>query len=124
MKYIVTWEDELVCVDYSGEIENQDIQEVHLKLNGDERFYDCHYFILNISKCDLKKVSVPDLFLVVATDIGASKTNTNMKVAMVATHPNNIEKATEYIEQFRIHKSPWKFKILPSIKKAHEWFHT
>ena len=59
MKYKVTWENKLVCVDYCGEIEIKDIEDAHFELNGDERFYDCNYLILNITNCNLDKVSVP-----------------------------------------------------------------
>ena len=56
-----------MCVDYFGEIENKDIEDAHFELNGDERFYSCSYFILNITKCDLNKVSVSGLTRVLAS---------------------------------------------------------
>lgn len=123
MKYTVTWENRLVCVDYFGDIENKDIENAHFELNGDGRFYDCNYLILNITECNLDKVSVPKLFRVVATDLGAAITNAKLKVAMIATDPDNIEKASNYIDRFRLHDSPWEFKILHSVNDAKEWFH-
>ena len=70
------------------------------------------------------KVSVPGLFRVVATDLGAAITNSKLKVAMIATDPDNLEKASNYIDQFRLHNSPWKFKMLSSVNDAKEWFRT
>ncbi len=122
MKYSITWEDKLVRVDYSNDIENKDIESAHFKLSGDDRFYDCRFLILNILNCNLDKVSVKDLFLVIATDIGVSKTNSSLKVAMIATNPISIEKASNYIDHFRRVNSPWEFKILPSVNDAQEWF--
>jgi hypothetical protein len=122
VKYTVTWEKKLVVVDYFGDIENKDIKGAHFELNGDDRFYDCDFCILNISECNLGKVSVPDLMTVVATDFGASKTNQELKVAMITTDPSSLEKASEYIDTFCSLNSTWEFKILPSINNAQKWF--
>lgn len=122
MKFTVTWEPRLVCVDYFGEVENKDIERAHFELNGDGRFYDCDYLILNINHCDLSKVSVADLSFVIATDLGATKTNDSMKVAMITDTPVNIEKASEYIEQNKSIGNPWEFKLVPSVSEAAVWF--
>ncbi|MGL6160406.1 hypothetical protein [Microbulbifer sp.] len=122
MNYKITWEKKLVCVDYFGNVTNKDIQDAHFELNSDDRFYHCNYLILNISECDLSAVSVPDLFLVIATDLGATKTNPNLKVAMVTTNPLSIEKVSTYIERNRSLNTPWEFEILPSVEEAKEWF--
>ncbi len=122
MNYKITWKKKLVCVDYFGKVTNKDIQYAHFELNGDDRFYNCDYLILNISECDLSAVSVPNLSLVIATDFGATRTHQTLKVAMVTTIPDSIEKAREYIERNRSLNTPWEFKILPSVKEAKEWF--
>jgi hypothetical protein len=122
MKYKITWENNLVRVDYFGEIDNKDIEEAHFELNGDGRFYDCDFLVLDISKCDLRKVSVPKLTLVIATDLGATKTNKSLKVAMIATHQANIEKASSYIEKNKSLGTPWEFKLLSSNDEARAWF--
>lgn len=122
MKYKITWAKKLVCVDYFGEVKSKDIEDAHFELNGDGRFYDCNYMILNISECDLSNVSVAALFRVIATDLGATKMNPNLKVAMITTNSINIEKASDYIERNRATCTPWEFKILPSINEAQEWF--
>ena len=122
MPYSIAWDSRLVRVDYSGEIENSEIQDAHFDLNGDGRFYNCDFLILNISDCDLSKVSVPDLFLVIATDFGATQTNSSLKVAMVTTNPINAAKAESYIERNQSIGTPWEFKLLPSIDAAMDWF--
>jgi len=122
MKYKITWGRKLVCVDYFGDVKNKDIESAHFELNDDDRFYNCDYLILNISECNLSHVSVPDLSLVIATDLGATRTNQNLKVAMVTTNPINIEKASQYIERNRSLNTPWEFKLLPSVEEAKAWF--
>ena len=93
-------------------------------MNGDDRFYHCDYLILDISECDLSNVSVPDLSLVIATDLGATKTNKSLKVAMITSNSINIGKASEYIERNKSIGTPWKFKLFPSRDKALAWFST
>ena len=122
MKYNVTWEKKGVYVDYYGEIENKDIECAHFELNNDGRFYDCDYLVLDISKCDLSKVSVPNLTLVIGTDLGAAATNQSLKVAMIATNPIGIDKASSYIEKNKSIGTPWEFKLLSSRDEAREWF--
>lgn len=124
MKYKISWEKKLVRVNYFGDVKNKDIENAHFELNGDDRFYDCDYLILNISECNLSDVSVPDLFRVIGTDLGATRTNQTLKVAMVTTSSINIEKASKYIERNRALNTPWEFKILSSVKEAKEWFST
>lgn len=122
MKYSIAWSKHLVRVDYSGDIEISDIEDVHFQMGGDARFYDCKFLILNISECNLDKVQVSELFRVIANDIGASKTNRSLKVAMVTAIPDSVEKASEYISHFSAMKSPWQFRILPSLDEAYTWF--
>ncbi|MBB3062475.1 hypothetical protein [Microbulbifer rhizosphaerae] len=122
MKYKITWEKKLVCVDYFGEVTNKDIETAHFELNGDDRFYACDYLILNASECDLSAVSVPGLFRVIGTDLGATRTNQTLKVAMVTTSSINIERIKEYIERNRALNTPWEFKMLPSVEEAKKWF--
>ncbi len=120
MKYSITWNQKLVRVDYAGDIENRDIESAHLALNSDERFYDCRYLILDIANCNLDRVSVPDLDLVVAIDLGASITNKALKVAMIASEQESILKASAYIDRLR--NSSWSLKVFSSVDDATVWF--
>lgn len=122
MKYNVIWDTDLVQVDYFGETENTDIEAAHCELNADGRFYDCKYLILNVSDCDLSRVSVPDLIKVIARDLGATKVNPSLKVGMITTKPVNVEKVTSYIEKNKSINTPWEFRLFPSVASAQEWF--
>ena len=119
MKFSVTWSKGLVRVDYFGEITNEDIQRAHFKLNGDKRFYGCRSLILDVTQCSLEKVNVPELVLVIATDLGASETIKSMKVAMIVNDPVNVERVSDYIERSKI--SPWLYKLFHSVSDAKQW---
>ena len=64
---------------------------------------------------------MPDLDLVVAIDLGASRTNKALKVAMIANDQNSIDKASDYISRLRQLKSSWSFKVFSSINDANVW---
>lgn len=119
MNYSIIWGNKSVCIDYFGAIDNKDIESAHFALNGDERFYECRSLILDISKCNMDQVVVDDLLRVVGTDLGASATIKTLKVAMIAVHPQNIHKASLYIESCQI--SPWEFRLFNSMNEAREW---
>lgn len=72
MTYSITWDGRTAQINYSGDIENKDIENAHFELNRDERFYDCRNLILNTTDCNLIKVSVPGLESVVALELGAA----------------------------------------------------
>lgn len=119
MKYSVTWSKKSVRVDYFGEVTNKDIQRAHFELNGDGRFYGCESLILDVTKCSLAKVVVPDLITVIATDLGAAHSIESFKVAMIADDSVNRERVSDYIERNQV--SPWEFKLFHSIDDAQPW---
>ena len=121
MSYSIQWREKSVCVDYFGEIDNNDIESAHFALNGDARFYDCHSLVLDISKCNMDRVEVDGLMRVIATDLGASQTTATLKVAMIAVDAQNIEKASRYIGQCREYDYPWHFQIFGSRGAAQRW---
>jgi len=121
VNYSIEWGDKLVRIDYFGDIDNSEIENAHFTLNGDERFYDCRSLILDISKCTMDRVSVDDLIRVIGTDLGASESIQSLRVAMIAVDPQNIEKATRYINKCRAFNYPWKFKLFNAMDDALAW---
>ena len=124
MNYSIIWGNKTVRVDYSGAISNKDIEGAHYSLNGDERFYDCESLILDISKCNMDKVSVTDLLPVIGTDLGESKSIASLKVAMIAVEKQNREKASRYISTCQNYRYTWEFKLFDSNSAAQAWLDT
>lgn len=121
MGFSISWGNKSVSIEYTGEIDNKEIISAHFSLNADDRFYECRSLILDISKCNMDKVSVDDLIPIIGTDLGASFMNESLKVAMIATVPENREKASQYINKCREVEYPWEFELFNSIDDAHEW---
>jgi hypothetical protein len=121
MGHSINWNNQAVCVDYFGEIDNEEIEFVHYLLNQDERFSDCSSLVLDISKCNMDEVDANRLLTVIATDLGSAFANQSLKVAMVAADPQNIEKACHYISQCRQYRSPWEYGLFHSRDAARSW---
>ncbi len=121
MSYTIIWSYRAARVNYSGAISNKDIESAHYSLNGDERFYDCHSLILDISKCNMDEVSIDDLLPVIGTDLGASETIKSLKVAMIAVEQQNKDKASRYMAMCRNFGYPWEFELFESINVAQAW---
>jgi len=121
MGYSIEWGDRSVLIDYFGEINNKVIESAHFALNGDERFYECQSLILDISHCNMDKVSVDGLISIIGTDLGASETIKSLKVAMIAVEKQNKDKAGQYISICRKSGYPWEFKLFDTISTAQAW---
>lgn len=121
MSYSIHWGQRSVSVDYFDEIDNDEIEFVHYTLAEDVRFANCRSLVLDISNCKMDKVDVDRLLKVIATDLGAAFANKSLKVAMVASDPQNIEKACLFISQCRQYRSPWEFELFHSLNDTRGW---
>ena len=119
MKYSVSYNGKEARIQYFGDITEEDVKQAHFDLSGDERFYDCQHLVLDVTDCSLKRISVDKLGIVIATDLGASKTIRSMKVAFIANTSTNIAKTSEFIKRSNL--SPWTMKVLKSYDDASEW---
>jgi len=122
MAHSIIWNKKSVCIDYFGEIDNEEIKGAHYEVNNHERFYDCPHLILDITKCNMDKVKVPKLIKIVGLDLGGLMSRESFKIAMIAIDSDNIEKALDYINLFK--KASWKIKVFNSIDDANSWLNT
>jgi hypothetical protein len=122
MAYSIIWNIKSVHIDYFGEIDNENIKSAHYEVNNDERFYDCSHLILDITKCNMDKVIVPELIEIVGLDLGSLIVRESFKIAMIAIDPDNIEKALDYINLFN--KYSCKINVFNSIDDANSWLNT
>ncbi|MBX2849069.1 MAG: hypothetical protein KTR16_12160 [Acidiferrobacterales bacterium] len=124
MSYDILWQGKIAHVKYTGSVSNEDIEGAHFKLNGDGRFYDCKGLILDISDCNASPISVPDLTVVIATDLGASATIKTLKVAMVSNELEGQTKVSQYILRNREYNSPWDMKLFENADDAFSWLNS
>jgi hypothetical protein len=122
MAYSIIWNIKSVRIDYFGEIDNENIKNAHYEVNNDERFYDCSHLILDITKCNMDKVKVPELIEIVGLDLGSLIVRESFKIAMIAIDPVNIEKALDYINLFN--KYSCKINVFTSIDDANSWLNS
>jgi hypothetical protein len=101
MAYSIIWDVKSVCIDYFGEVDNENIKSAHYKVNNDERFYDCSHLILDITNCDMSKVDVSELIEVAGLDLGSLIVRKSFKIAMIAIEPDKLEISHNYIDFFQ-----------------------
>lgn len=121
MAYSIIWNLKSVRINYSGEIDNENIISAHYEVNNDERFYDCSHLILDITKCNMNKVKVSELIKIVGLDLGSLIIRESFKIAMIAIEPDNKEKALDYINLFK--KCSYKINVFNSIDDANSWLY-
>jgi hypothetical protein len=122
MAYKLIWDKNSVCIDYYDQIDNNEIIDAHFAVYNDERFYDCHELIIDITKCNMDKVNPNKLTKIVGFDLGNLISRELFKIAMIAINQDNIEKAKIYITLFKNVSS--KIEIFNSIEDANLWLRT
>ncbi len=122
MPYTIQWSDNSAHIIYTGDINNEEIRLAHYEVNNDERFFDCPNLILDIIDCEMRDVEVPKLIEVAGLDLGNLKMKDNLKIAMLANKPENMQKANTYIKLFKKHTS--KIKLFDSVEEAIPWLNS
>ena len=77
--------------------------------------------IFDFTAADLSLIKEKDTIIPAAHDLGASITNSNVKIASVATDEHAINVCKMYMGISDKHDSPWNFKICSTITEAQEW---
>ena len=119
MPYTIEWNHRWAHIIYTGDINNEEIRRAHYEVNNDERFFDCPNLILDIINCKMDKVEVPQLIPVAGLDLGNLKMKDRLKITMLASIPENINKARTYLNFFKKHTS--KIRLFNSWDEALPW---
>ena len=84
MPYSLQWNNKSAEILYYGDIDNKEIKAAHYDVNNNERFFDCHSLILDITNCNMKDVEVSKLIEVVGLDLGNLNMKVYLKIAMIS----------------------------------------
>lgn len=122
MPFTIQWNTKSVQIIYYGDINNEEIKSAHYDVNNDERFFDCHSLILDITDCNMKDVHVSELTPIVGLDLGNLKTKDYLKIAMIANCPANQLKAQAYIKHFKQFSK--KIQLFSSTEEALPWLNS
>lgn len=118
MSYQASWERSGVCLRFAGDITDVEIAMASRKGQGDPRFEDLRYVILDFRECDSVSHSVAQTEELAATDKAASMTNPRIKIAVVS-------KSVDVTEMVRCYLGtgldPFPVRVFDGLEAARYW---
>lgn len=121
MSYDITWNEDGTILCFKGITTIHHINEANEKLYADPRFDGHKYQVWDLSRADFSPISTDDIEEPAATDMGATFSNPNMKVAIIAddNHVKNI--SYHYIDLSKTLNSTWSFLVCDTFEEAMKW---
>ena len=124
MSYHISYKNNGLFLTHKELITIDEIHEANGVLHGHEKF-DLHkYQIINLLDADFSAISQSKSIEPAATDLVASKTKSNIKVALVVREAKAINFCKLYISESKQLGSPWVFKIFSDLENALKWIST
>lgn len=118
MSHQLVWEPEGLLVCYHGHLTIAEVARVAQFYQADERYESLHYIVHDCRQCTGASYSTEILLELAATDGVASRQNPDTRIAIVATHPEVVAIAHEYIS---IGMNRHEVRLFPSIDEARSW---
>ena len=97
MPYQANWEERGVYLRFYGDTTDQEVAGSSRKGQGDPRFEQIRYVILDFRDCSSVQLTKGVLEELAATDMAASRTNPNIKIAVIAKQPDALEMVSSYL---------------------------
>ena len=124
MSYHISYKNNGLFFTHKELITIDEIHEANGLLHGHEEFDSHKYQIINLLDADFSTISQSKSIEPAATDLVASKTKSNIKVALVVREAKAVNFCRLYISKSKQFDSPWSFKIFLDLESALEWSST
>lgn len=118
MSLEIIWEPFGVYRRFFGVIDSSDLVAAANLVHSDERFNDCTYSINDFLGATDVRVDVAEIYKLSLQTIRMSLSKTNIRLAVIATHPDTIRLAEIFISP---RFNPYPSKIVFTISEAREW---
>ena len=119
MPYTITWLEETVIIDFTGDVTTQEIREHGIEVNADPRFETVHKRISNCSKITSIDANKTDLKIFGFIDKNVSKYVPHAHMAVVSTHDTIRVNTEQYKDAFG--SGNWKIQLFPTLTEALAW---
>jgi len=119
MAFINNWEAGGVYKVFSGDVTGSEVLDSAVEVEEDQRFDQVRYVINDFLAVDGVDANERDIALVAAIDRAASKTNPDIRIAVVATQQKIIELAQHYSRL--IEDCPFQAQLFASVEDARNW---
>ena len=112
----VTWEDNELIWELSGDISTEEFLKINSDPYGDPRLDDLRYLIVDF--INVKSIDLPEkkIMQIQGMDEAAAMSNPHLKIAFIA----NTEE-TRKIAEFYGADSPWECGIFETVEEARSW---
>lgn len=121
MAYRLTYKDKTFLLVHTGMISIGEINESNGVIHGHEKFDSHKYQIVDLLNADFSEMSLTMARQPGATDSAASKTKTNIKVALLVEEEKAIKFCNEYISIAKKMGSNWSFELFTNMELALKW---
>lgn len=121
MPYITTWEPAGIKWEFHGAVTSEEVDEANREMYEDPRFDSIDYFIWDMSNVEKLIKNEDDNNKPVATDLGASHSNKDIRGALVANEGHVYDSCNNYINMSKKLKTTWKLKLFTDNESALEW---
>ncbi len=112
----VSWENNELIWEFSGDISTEEFHEINSGPYGDPKWDNLKCLIAdfkNVKSLDLPELEVQ---LIQAMDRAASMSNAHLKIATI-TNSKSIKKIAEFYGS----DSPWECGIFETVEQARSW---
>ena len=104
---------------YWGRVTGEELLQSNREVYEDERFRAIRYQLVDLSGVGQFDVSANDMAILAKSDHMASRTNPNVRVAVVA--PNELMRMLSIYYESESPDSPWEQQIFDSLSEAQTW---
>jgi hypothetical protein len=112
----VTWKDNELVWELSGDISTEEFHKINSDQYGDPRWDSLKYLIADFR--NVKSIDLPDeeVMLIQAMDKAAALSNPYLKIASIANTEETRKTAEFYAED-----SPWECGVFETVEDARSW---
>ena len=119
MAYTTTWTDRGVTWKYSQELTGSEAIESNMSIYGDPRFDELRYQIMDLREVTEYQCHGTEMRRLAHLNAAAARTNSRIRVALVASQGAGLEIAQNYLEH--TDKSPWEHRLFETLEAAVAW---
>lgn len=119
MPYKLDWLDDLVIIEFSGQVSLDELMEADNRVSGDPRFDNLKKRICNCTDITKAKFASHDLKVLAHVGRAAATSNARAHVAIITTDPAVRKNANLYKKSFGANS--WQISIFDSISDAIAW---
>ena len=113
------WEEQGLQRQFTGIISGDEILRSNLSLQGNEKFDQLRFIVNDFTDVTTFELTDRDIAAIASIDNVASKTNANIRIAIIVKMESLREWANLYIEKMQ--GSTYKCKIFDDVESASLW---